>query len=135
MSSTIPRLFRLEAVVQDNREDPQLLEVWMDGDCVLCRKSKAWCELRDPNGKLRFVDFRGRDENELPLALENHQKSMWVRESDGTLSEGFAAWRRILTQIPGWGWLARLTSVPPFSLIGALLYRTIAANRHRLRGG
>jgi len=58
---------------------------------------------------------------------------MWIRDREGTLLEGFAAWRRIMAEIPGWRWLAGLTSLPPFNLIGPPLYGLIAAHRHRLR--
>jgi predicted DCC family thiol-disulfide oxidoreductase YuxK len=113
-------------------DKPRPLYVWMDGDCVLCQRSMAWCEIRDPTTRVRFVDYRTQAENELPMPLENHQKSMWVRDRDGALYEGFAAWRRILAQIPGWRWLARISSFPPLSWIGPQLYRLIAAHRHRL---
>jgi len=114
-------------------EEDQPLVVWMDGDCRLCQRSMAWCELRDPVGNVRFIDFRRQAEDELPSTLEAHQRSMWVRDHDGSLYEGFAAWRRILTRIPGWRWLAKLTALPPFTLIGPPLYRLLAAHRHRFR--
>lgn len=105
------------------------LDVWMDGDCNLCQRSKAWCEIRDRNERVRFIDFRAASGNKLPLTHEEHQRSMWVRDGDGVLLDGFAAWQRIMAEIPGWRWLARLSSVPPFALIGPPLYRLIAANR------
>jgi predicted DCC family thiol-disulfide oxidoreductase YuxK len=123
----------MEAFLETQTDDLRPLEVWMDGDCGLCQRSMAWCQLRDPNGRVRFVDFRVQGKDQLPLTLEAHQQSMWVRDRDGTLYEGFAAWRRILAQIPGWKWLARLTSLPPFTLIGPSLYRLLATHRHRFR--
>lgn len=120
-------------LLESHTEGLRPLEVWIDGDCSLCQMSMEWCELRDPTGRVRFVDFRSQSENVLPLTLEAHQKSMWVRGHDGALYEGFAAWRRILAQISGWRWLAKLTSLPPFTLIGPPLYILIAAHRHRLR--
>lgn len=113
--------------------DQRRLEVWMDGDCGLCQRSRAWCELRDRNGRFRFIDFRTEGKNELPLTHEDHQISMWVRDRDGVLLDGFAAWKRIMAEIPGWRWLARLTSLAPFTLIGPPLYGLIAAHRHHLR--
>lgn len=111
----------------------QRLDVWMDGNCSLCQRSKAWCETRDRNGRVRFIDFRTASGDELPLTHEEHQTSMWIRDHDGILLEGFAAWRRIMAEIPGWKWLARLGSLPPFTLIGPHLYNLIASNRHNLR--
>jgi predicted DCC family thiol-disulfide oxidoreductase YuxK len=101
----------------------------MDGECSLCQKSRAWTETRDWDGRLRFIDFRAGTRDELPLTREDHETSMWVRDREGVLLEGFDAWRRIMAEIPGWRWLARLASLPPFTLIGPPLYRLIAANR------
>ena len=109
------------------------LDVWMDGNCSLCQRSKAWCETRDRNGRIRFIDIRAASGDELPLTQEEHQTSMWIRGHDGILLEGFAAWRCIMAEIPGWKWLARLGSLPPFTLIGPHLYNLIASNRHNLR--
>ena len=105
------------------------LDVWMDGSCSLCQGSRAWCETRDRDGRVRFIDFRATSGNELPLTPEDHQSTMWVRDSDGVLLDGFAAWRRIMAEIPGWRWVARLASLPPLNLIGPPLYRLIASNR------
>jgi predicted DCC family thiol-disulfide oxidoreductase YuxK len=108
------------------------LGVWMDGNCGLCQTSQEWCELRDRDGRIRFIDFRDTDEDDLPLTSTDHETSMWVRDNDGTLLEGFAAWRRIMDELPGWRWMGRLASLPPLSLIGPTLYRLVAAHRHRL---
>jgi len=114
-----------------SKETPPL-DVWMDGDCTLCQTSQRWCELRDSAHRFRFIDFRQTADNELPVTRKHHEGSMWVRDGDGTLLEGFAAWRRIMAELPRWKWLARLASLPPFTLLGPPLYRMIAGNRHRL---
>ena len=108
------------------------LEVWMDGDCDLCRRSQAWCELRDPEDRIAFRDFRGARDLDLPVNREAHEKSMWVRAEDGTLHQGFAAWRLIMLEIPGWRWLASLTGLPPFSWFGPPIYRVVARFRRHL---
>jgi predicted DCC family thiol-disulfide oxidoreductase YuxK len=110
------------------------LEVWIDGKCALCLKSKAWCELRDRNRRLSFHDFRSVDENDLPVRRQDLEYSMWIRDGGGNLERGFAAWRRIMGELPRWKWLARLTSLPPFTLIGPALYRMVAANRKHFGG-
>ncbi len=105
------------------------LEVWMDGHCPLCRGSQAWCERRDPNERLRFRDFRRAADHELPVAREDHETAMWVRDAGGELYEGFEGWLRIMAEIPRWRWLARLASLPPLDLIGPPIYQWIAARR------
>ncbi len=117
----------------DERTEPaNPLTVWMDGQCQLCEASRGWCESRDNSGKLEFTDFRTAADGELPVARENLESSMWVRDRDGTLLEGFEAWRRIMAELPGWRWLAGLTGVPPLRWMGPWLYRAVARNRHRL---
>jgi len=112
---------------------PKPLEVWMDGDCSVCRASQAWCEVRDPDGHMRFRDFRAADPDALPVGRDDHEASMWVRDGDGGLHRGFAAWRLIMASLPGWRWLATLTGLPPLRWLGEPLYRLIARNRHHLQ--
>ena len=114
----------------DHPGEESPLDVWMDGDCELCRSSQAWCERRDPDVKIRFLDFRS--EKNLPRTRDDHQSSIWVRDRNGTMLEGFDAWRCIMAELPGWSVLARVAGLPPFTVLGRYLYRLIAAHRHRL---
>ena len=57
---------------------------------------------------------------------------LWVRDDSGRLREGFAAWRVIMTELPGWRWLAKLVAAPPLCWLGPPIYRMIAKNRSRL---
>jgi predicted DCC family thiol-disulfide oxidoreductase YuxK len=109
------------------------LEVWTDGDCVVCRSSRQFCEKQDPEGRLRFQDFRVAADADLPLDRAAHETSMWVRDGDGKLMEGFAAWRRIMAELPRWRWLAALSGVAPIRWIGPTLYRLVAKFRFGLR--
>jgi len=110
------------------------LEVWYDGQCPLCRASRDWCAARDPEGRLEFRDISTASEAELPVARATAEVSMWVRGADGTLSGGFAGWRRILAELPRWRWLARVAGVPPVRWVGPLAYRLIARARRLLPG-
>ena len=108
------------------------LEVWIDGDCRLCQRSRAWCELRAGDDHIRFRDFRSAADPDLPVTRGDLEKSMWVRDESGHLVEGFGAWRAIMNELPGWRWLAWLVAVPPMRWLGPPIYRMIARNRHRL---
>lgn len=121
-----------EGMARPLAHSSQSLEVWVDGDCGVCRASQAWCELRDPDGRMRFRDFRAAGQDAMPLSRDEHEASMWVREPDGTMHRGFAAWRLIMAALPGWRWLAALSAVPPLRWLGEPLYRLIARNRRRL---
>ena len=108
------------------------IEVWMDGDCEVCSLSRSWCEDRDSGRRLRFRDFRTASEGEIPVPRDDLERSMWARDANGDLLEGFTAWRLIVSEIPGWRWLSAITGVPPFRWFGPSIYRLIARNRHRL---
>ena len=108
------------------------LEVWIDGECGLCQRSRDWCELRDSNDRIRFTDFRSAADPDLPVKRGDLEESMWVRDESGRLLKGFAAWRVIMSELPGWRWMAWLVAAPPFRWLGPPIYRMIAENRHRL---
>ena len=119
------------AMDEENRKS-EGLEVWMDGACPICRRSQRWCEDRDPNRNIRFIDFRSSANRDLPVQRDQHETSMWAQDENGTLFEGFAAWRRILAEIPRWRWLAFLATIPPASWVGPSLYRLVAKLRFGL---
>lgn len=104
-------------------------EVWYDGDCALCRASRDWCMERDRHGRLAFRDIRSVADRELPVPRSAAEASMWVRDERGRLVAGFEGWRLIMSELPGWGWLARLTGLPPLGWLGPLVYRLVARSR------
>jgi predicted DCC family thiol-disulfide oxidoreductase YuxK len=108
------------------------IEVWYDGDCPLCRASRAWCEERDQDGRLVFRNMRSVGDDELPVARLAAEASMWVRDPDGRLTEGFTGWRTIMARLPGWAWLARIAGLPPFRWLGPPVYRLVARWRSLL---
>jgi len=57
---------------------------------------------------------------------------MWVRDPSGRLNRGFAAWRRILAELPGWRWLALLSGAPPMRWLGPPIYALVARWRRHL---
>jgi predicted DCC family thiol-disulfide oxidoreductase YuxK len=109
------------------------LEVWIDGDCPVCRRSERWCRVRDRADRLAFRDLR-RDPDP-PVSRARLRRAVHVRLPDGTIAAGFDAWRRILLELDGWRWLGRITALPGLRHIGSLVYSLVAANRHRLPAG
>ena len=107
------------------------IEVWMDGDCPVCRASRAWCEMRDRGERVRFRDFRTAADADLPAPRDVLHASMWVRGPDDALHEGFEGWRTILGELPRWRWLAHVTGLGPLRRLGPRIYRLVARNRHR----
>jgi len=108
------------------------LEVFTDGACELCRRSRAWVELRDKNNQLCFIDFRTANPKELPFSDDALATEMWVRELNGTFLSGYSAWLRVLAELPGWRAVAALGALPPLSWMGPPAYRCVARYRDRL---
>jgi predicted DCC family thiol-disulfide oxidoreductase YuxK len=108
------------------------LQVWFDGGCALCQRSRSWCETEDDNQRLRFVDYRHVTEGELPVSRHRLEAAMWVRTNEGELFAGFDGWLRILSELPRWRWLARVCGVPPLRWLGPPVYLLVARWRHRL---
>ena len=99
--------------------------VWIDGDCRLCLRSRAWIERRDPIGRFCFADFRRPGGEELPLPVPDHEAGVVVRTLGGGVHRGFSAWRWILRQLPGWRVLATVCAYPPLSWLGDPVYRLV----------
>lgn len=108
------------------------IEVWYDGDCPVCVRSRAWAENRDRADRLDFRDFRSARDEELPAERERHRSTMMVRTPSDRLLAGFEAWRRIMLELPGWRWLGRLAGLAPLVWFGPAVYGLVARHRHRV---
>ena len=124
-----PELFK---VMESLRSPSPPIEVWIDGDCAVCRRSEQWCSARDPQGRLSFVDLHTARYEDLPGSPDAMMETIHVRLPDGTVVTGFDAWRQILIELDGWRWLARLTALPGIRRLGSVLYSTLARYRHRV---
>ena len=116
------------------------LSVYFDGGCPLCRAEidhYRHCEGAD---RLRFVDV-GRGVPEPPLGpdlgREAALRRFHVRDAEGRLVSGAAAFARLWRVLPGWRWLGRLLDLRLFGLrpvlpVAELLYRLSLPLRPRL---
>jgi predicted DCC family thiol-disulfide oxidoreductase YuxK len=108
------------------------LEIWIDGDCTVCRRSQRWCDARDHRRTLIFRDLHNPNGSEPPAALEDLLQEVHVRRSDGTVASGYDAWLFVLDELPRWRRLASLGTWPPIRWIGRIAYSIVARWRHRL---
>lgn len=114
-----------------------------DGDCAFCTSSVHWAE-RWCRPAVRFVPWQNVD-----LAAEGLTEAQvttavqWLgpqasqrRIPVGAIPSGAAAVARMLLR-SRWPWrlVGGLLLVPPFSWLGAGVYRLVAINRYRLPGG
>jgi predicted DCC family thiol-disulfide oxidoreductase YuxK len=105
------------------------IQIFYDGACPVCRRSRDWCLARDSSNRFRFTDFRAVPDDRLPMSRSQAETTMWVREADGRLLDGFEGWRRILAELPRWRWLARVSGLPPLCWLGPPIYRLVARLR------
>jgi len=122
-------------VMSSTMGDPPMLEIWIDGDCDVCRWSEEWCSVRDGRHRLSFVDLHDPDSDEPPGSPEAMMHTVHVRLADGTVRTGFNAWQRIFTELDGWRWLAWAAGLPGVRHVGGVVYSIAARNRHRIRIG
>jgi len=108
------------------------LQVWYDGDCAVCQRSRRWCEAKDEHERLQFIDFRVATDEQLPVARDELESAMWVRSEDGRLLAGFDGWREIMAALPRYRRLAQACGTPPIRWLGPPIYSLIARFRHLL---
>lgn len=114
---------------------PLVLTILIDGDCAVCRASERWCASRDHHKRLRFQDLREIEHDELPAAEDELMAAVHAIRTDGSVVTGIDAWREILANLDGWGWLARIAGLPGTRQFGRMIYSLLASNRHRLSKG
>ena len=110
-----------------------------DGDCQFCQLS---LEFGIKNLRIfpRYVAFQRIEPKDFGLTEKQVRAQIWLAQKSpakGVALGGHLAAGAILALQPSF-WLralGRLSSTPPTSWVASLVYKLIAANRHRLPGG
>jgi predicted DCC family thiol-disulfide oxidoreductase YuxK len=106
-----------------------------DGDCAFCTLSVGWIgrlRLAEP----RIVAWQHADLDALGLTRAQCEHELqWVAADGGTDGGAQAVARLLLASGPPWTLAGVLLRLPPFSWLGAVVYRLVADNRQRLPGG
>jgi predicted DCC family thiol-disulfide oxidoreductase YuxK len=114
---------------------PDLPLLVFDGDCAFCttwvNRLEAW--LPRP---VRSIPWQWADLDELGLTADDVHDFAWylTRTHSYAGAMAFAAVLRAQPRV-GLRFAGHLLATPPFSVVAALGYNVIAANRHRLPGG
>ena len=108
------------------------LEVWIDGDCEICRLSRDWHARRDRSRRLVFRELAHPGEAEPPGSKDEMLREIHVRRADGAVLTGFDAAVAVLAALPRWRWAAAILRRPPCSWLGPRVYAFIARWRHRI---
>ncbi len=89
--------------------------VYYDGACPVCRREIAHYQSRRGASAIVWVDAASCDERELGPGLDRRValRRFHVREADGTLASGAAAFVAIWRRLPAFAWLAPLAASRP----------------------
>jgi predicted DCC family thiol-disulfide oxidoreductase YuxK len=109
--------------------------VFYDGGCPLCRREIAHYQRVDDQQRIEWVDIQ-RQPEQLPmhgLTYEQAMQRMHVRDSDGRMVSGAAAFAALWRHLPRYRWLAGTISLPGINWLGEKAYDVFARQRYRTR--
>ena len=109
------------------------LTVYYDGACPLCRAEIGHYRGCEGGESLNFVDV-GKDDAGLGPDLDRAaaRRRFHVRDADGRLRSGAAAFARLWLALPRWRWLGRIAGFPPVLPLAEIAYRLTLRLRPRL---
>lgn len=119
-----------------SRSQTERIEVYTDGQCPLCRWTRARVEPWDRDARIQWLDYNDPQvlKRAAPHAFREMAEEMHVRRADRTWSMGFRGWIDVLRVLPRWRWLAPVLSIWPFTSLGPIFYRNLARRRYQLFG-
>ena len=103
-----------------------------DADCPLCKWTQEWVDARDPAG---LVDAKPLQTpgllRQLLISEEDALREIHVIARSGELRVGADAVLWLVSQLPGYNWLATLNRSLAVRKIARLIYRQVAKRRAR----
>ncbi|WP_375462530.1 thiol-disulfide oxidoreductase DCC family protein [uncultured Methylobacterium sp.] len=113
----------------------ETLTVYYDGACPLCRAEIGHYRRCRGAERIAFVDVAP----EIPdsrlgpgLDPDAARRRFHVRDADGRLCSGAAAFARLWSVLPAWRWLGRLVRLAPVLPLAEAAYRAFLPLRPRL---
>lgn len=116
-------------------ENTSKLSVYYDGGCPLCVSEIGFYQRRKGAGDIGWIDVsQAIDEQITPdLSRCDALSRFHVRDQQGTLYSGAAAFTQIWTVLPGFRLLAAIATIPPLPWILEGLYRLFLIFRPRMQ--
>lgn len=98
--------------------------VYFDGACPLCRREIGHYQRQSGAETIAWVDVSRCDASALGSGLDRADAlaRLHVRDAEGRLVSGAAAFAAIWAQLPAYGWLARLGTCRPILRLMDLAY-------------
>jgi predicted DCC family thiol-disulfide oxidoreductase YuxK len=110
-----------------------VLTVYFDGSCPMCRAEIAIYRRLPQSAVIDWVDVSSGPDLGGALSCEAAMARFHVRDPQGRLYSGAAAFSQMWRLFPGWRWLGWLSAVPPMSWLFELAYRLFLPVRPRLQ--
>ena len=112
---------------------PPELTVYYDGSCPLCRREIALYRSLRGAARLQWLDVSAGASLGPDLSCEVAMRRFHVRDAQGRLFSGGAAFARLWRALPGWRLAGWFFVLPPMSWLLELLYRAFLPLRPRLQ--
>ena len=109
------------------------LTVYFDGSCPLCRREIAMYRRLPEATAIAWVDVSAGQDLGGALSCEAAMARFHVRDAQGRLFSGAAAFSRLWRVFPGWRWLGYVSAWPPMSWLFELAYRLFLPLRPSLQ--
>lgn len=99
------------------------LTVMFDGACPLCRREVGLYQSLTPLETVAWLDVSEVSASLAPQDQARYMARFHVRQKDGRLLSGAAAFVALWLVMPGWRWLGKVGSLPGVTPVLELLYR------------
>lgn len=109
------------------------LTVYFDASCPMCRREIALYQRLPSATAIRWVDVSAPTACGDGLSCEVAMRRFHVRDENGRLHSGAAAFSRLWRCFAGWRVLGWVTAVPPVSWLAEGAYRAFLPLRPRLQ--
>jgi uncharacterized protein len=106
-------------------------DFYFNGDCPVCRFEMSRYEQHciATGTQMRFIDATRHTQllSDCALRSEHLEGRVYLRDHNGQILSGLPALIALWSRMPGYGWLARLFSVPVWHPIASFLYDLVVA--------
>ncbi len=109
------------------------LTVYFDGSCPMCRREITIYRRLPQATAIEWVDVSQGVALGASLSCAQAMARFHVRDAQGRLHSGAAAFSRMWLMFPGWRWLGCLSAWPPLSWGVEAAYRLFLPLRPRLQ--
>ncbi len=110
-----------------------IFTVYFDGSCPMCRREIAIYRRLPQAHAIDWVDVSEAVELGQSLGCAQAMARFHVRDSQGRLHSGAAAFSQMWRLFPGWRWLGWLSAWPPMSWCFEAAYRLFLPLRPRIQ--